>query len=262
MSVIKRLRLEKFKGIDRGEIALSPLTIILGSNNSGKTTILEALFLAPNPFRDVPYLAEGGNQAIRIIGALHKTLESKGYSFLLHNYTSKVAKIECEMDEGRYVLELIRSFDFIYISTNKEIGDRLNINGQEKRVIGRLDAQTGVMGSIKTEKPLIDNTLLLSSSLTRYAYEYLRMNWASIVNLGVCRGAAEEASAFSSEKYVDLTMEPFIGGALSINAYRQDGVRRRLGDLGDGVQNYIISRILYEVTQPETLLWDDVEAHF
>ncbi|MCD6312752.1 MAG: AAA family ATPase [Thaumarchaeota archaeon] len=262
MTVIRRLKLEKFKGVSQGEINLAPLTIIIGANNSGKTTILEALFLAPNPFREVPYLVEGNDRAIRIIGALHKTLESEGYLFLLHNYTSKIARVECETDESPYLLELIRAFNFIYVSTNREIGDRVSIDGKEKRIIGRLDAQSSSRMDIKIEKPLIDDTLLLSSSLTKYAYEYLRMNWASIVNLGICRGAAEEASTFSNERYVDLTMEPFIGGTLSINAYRHDGARRRLGDLGDGVQGYIISRILYEIAQPKVLLWDDVEAHF
>ncbi|RLF99594.1 MAG: hypothetical protein DRN49_04150 [Thaumarchaeota archaeon] len=43
--MIKKLRLENFKGIKSGEIELAPLTILLGANNSGKTTILEALFL-------------------------------------------------------------------------------------------------------------------------------------------------------------------------------------------------------------------------
>jgi predicted ATPase len=88
------------------------------------------------------------------------------------------------------------------------------------------------------------------------------MNWESIVNLGICRSAAKDASKFSNERCLDLTMEPFIGGALSINVYREGGSRRRLRDLGNGVQNYIISKILYEITQPEILLWDDVEAHF
>lgn len=266
--MIERLRLENFKGIVRGEIELAPLTILLGANNSGKTTILEALFLAPNPFRKVPFIVGGGDKAINVIGELHKTLESSGFLFLLYNYTSKEAKIECKTEKDEHILKLIREDD--------QIKTICAPKSEEKGVIGSLSTRDGSIfnyyaytttaGSINrttgVDCPLMDNTLLLNPSLMVYAFNYLRMNWGSIVNLGICRNAAKDASKFSNEGYLDLTMEPFIGGTLSINVYREDGSRRRLGDLGNGIQNYIISKILYEITQPEVLLWDDVEAHF
>jgi predicted ATP-dependent endonuclease of OLD family len=113
--VIEKLGLENFKGVIQGEVELAPLTILLGANNSGKTTILEALFLAPNPFRKVPFIVEGDNMAISIIGELHKTLESRGYLFLLYNYTSKEAKIECKTDKGEHILEFIKENDQIAV---------------------------------------------------------------------------------------------------------------------------------------------------
>jgi predicted ATP-binding protein involved in virulence len=69
--MIKRLRLENFKGVVEGEVELDKLTILVGPNNSGKTTILEALFLAPNPFRLVPYYPP---TAIEVLQECHKTL--------------------------------------------------------------------------------------------------------------------------------------------------------------------------------------------
>ncbi|RLE62584.1 MAG: hypothetical protein DRJ47_10440, partial [Thermoprotei archaeon] len=44
--MIKKVTLRNFRGIAKGEIDLEPLTILVGPNNSGKTTILEALLLA------------------------------------------------------------------------------------------------------------------------------------------------------------------------------------------------------------------------
>lgn len=58
-----------------------------------------------------------------------------------------------------------------------------------------------------------------------------------------------------------MTIEPFMGGNLSIFGFLEDGSRVRLGDLGTGAQIYIISRILYELKKPKILLWDDIEAH-
>ena len=57
--MITKLSIKNFRGIERGELELAPLTILLGGNNSGKSTILEALFLVPNPFRSVPYVING-----------------------------------------------------------------------------------------------------------------------------------------------------------------------------------------------------------
>ena len=52
-----------------------------------------------------------------------------------------------------------------------------------------------------------------------------------------------------------------MAGNLTIFGLLRDGSRIRLGDLGAGTQVYIISRILYELKNPQILLWDDVEAH-
>ncbi|KAF5417987.1 MAG: hypothetical protein C5S38_00460 [Candidatus Methanophagaceae archaeon] len=48
---------------------------------------------------------------------------------------------------------------------------------------------------------------------------------------------------------------------MAIYGFLEDGRRIRLGDLGEGIQNYIIARILYELEKPKVLLWDDIEAH-
>ena len=110
-------------------------------------------------------------------------------------------------------------------------------------------------------KTLIDNTLLISSKLVKSGYQYLERNWASIINLGICKKVAEDVSGLVYDNYRDITIEPFLGGKLAIYGFLEDGRRIRLGDLGEGVQNYIIARILYELEKPKVLLWDDIEAH-
>jgi predicted ATP-dependent endonuclease of OLD family len=80
--MITNLRLTNFRGIKEGELELAPLTILLGGNNSAKSTILEALFLAPNPFRRVPYVVDRST-ATEVVHSMHETLNSKGYAFLL-----------------------------------------------------------------------------------------------------------------------------------------------------------------------------------
>lgn len=267
--MIKKLRLRNFKGIKEGEIELAPLTIILGGNNSGKTTILEALFLAPNPFRSVPYVIEGHNTAVEVVHSMHETLSSEGHAFLLFNYAVNQAEISCEEDGDEYFLQFIRhpkKSEYIWVSTNKEVvkPSSITIDGKDVNVyrIGQLHmAQKEYPGINPFREGLIDNTLLISSKLIKYAYKYLQENWAAIINLGICKNVAGAVSGLIYDNYVDITIEPFLGGKLAIYGFLEDGRRIRLGDLGEGVQSYIIARILYELDKPKVLLWDDIEAH-
>jgi len=261
--MIKQLTVRNFRGIKEGTLELSPLTVLLGANNSGKSTILEALFLAPNPCREVPYSTPfGQNKALNTVYFLHQTLEYKGYAFLLHNYTSDLSEIECDINGDKYSLRFIKEQNNIYVCTNKNIDNVGTITLKNLRIpyFGR--TYTDSLHSDGYTKLLIGETLLVSPNLINSCYRYLSQNWAPIINTGIMRKVAKDASALSPEIYRDLTMEPFVGGQLDIYAYLEDGRRIRLGDLGEGIQSYIIAKILYEWVEPEVLLWDDMESHF
>ena len=260
--MIEKLSLKNFKGIRKGLLNLSQLTILLGANNSGKTTILEALFLAPNPFRRVPYNTPHSTAA-EVITILHKTLKTEGFAFLLTNYIENEAEIRCSIKGEEIWLKFIKIGDKIYVSTNKkEIPfNDIYLPDIKIRYFGALSASSRSYDCYYSEK-FLPNSLLISPKLVKLAQGYIEMNWIEIANRGVGTNVAKEVSEFSDEKYKDITIEPFLGGYSAIYAYREDGVRIRLGDLGDGIQNYIISRMLYELEKPDILLWDDIEAHF
>ena len=262
--MIEKLKLTNFRGIKEGEIELAPVTILLGANNSGKSTILEALFLAPNPFREVPY-GIGVSTALDVVHSMHETLSSEGYAFLLFNYTANQAGLYCKVDSDDYVLLFTTNAPYIFASTNKQkTGETHPVLIEGKNVethrIGSIDMSTRNF-IIKVKGVPIDNTLLISSKLVQKGYNYLQRNWASIINLGICKNVAEEVSGLVYDNYRDITIEPFLGDKLAIYGFLEDGRRIRLGDLGEGVQSYIIARILYELEKPKVLLWDDIEAH-
>ena len=56
--MIKELQLKNFRGFQDHTICFQPTTIIVGKNNAGKSTIVEALRLVSivaNRFEDIPY---------------------------------------------------------------------------------------------------------------------------------------------------------------------------------------------------------------
>jgi len=266
--MITNLKLTNFSGIKEGELELAPLTILLGGNNSAKSTILETLFLAPNPFRRVPYRM-GDDTAAGGIQSTHETLNSAGYAFLLYNYTAQNAEIRCIADGEEHLIRFVvqpENPETVLVSTNKVTGAKsiVIIAGKEEKVnpVGSLNMSIrGGSLHVNQKKSFIDNSLLVSATLSKSSHRYINDNWVTITNLGIDRAVAENISQLVYDKYKNITIEPFLGGNTTINGLLEDGRRIRLGDQGEGVQIYLIAKILYELEHPKVLLWDDIEAH-
>ncbi|WP_456475375.1 ATP-binding protein [Candidatus Pyrohabitans sp.] len=269
----KKLKLKNFRGVKEGEVELGDMTILIGANNSAKSTILEALFLLPNPLRSVPYMKEYikySNKpdkesvalplnAASLLHELHKTLTSAGYAFLLYKYTSDEAMIE--LDD--IYLYFLKKDDQIYLTTNKQVPINYSVQTPAGTIkaFGRLGASADQIDPWLLSKLLTGESLLVSAELTKHAYWYMHNNWANIMNLGITKEVAKDISRLVNENFVNITIEPFLGGRLAVFGFLEDGTRIRLGDLGAGAQIYITARILYELTKPKLLLWDDVESH-
>jgi predicted ATPase len=248
--VIHRLGLRNFKGVVEGEAELDKLTILVGPNNSGKTTILEALFLAPNPLRQVPYVP---TTAVQLLLEYHKTLSEKGYTFLLNKYIANNMVIK--VDDLELLFTKINGSDIAvkvtYLSQSGETGI---LDLGYLRPDGDVEVRSNVQ--------IADNTLLLSTKLAKFAHEYLQSRWIEILNTRAPALISREVSRFVSEEYVNVTAEPFIAGSMTFYAMLADGTRIRLSDLGAGVHLYVVNRLLYEHYRPDVVLWDDLETHF
>ena len=241
--MIKRVGLENFRGVRKGELELAPLTILLGANNSGKTTVLEALLLAHGPAHRQPY---PDVIAAELVRNLHMTLDAWGFSFLLHDYSAEKAGIIVETDGGAWELSLIRDGDIIRMREPPQLGDQ------------ELELPMG-KGSFWCATRGFSKALFIRSDLVRLAYRYLRTVWPDVWKHAP--KVAGELSKLVHEDYINFTMEPFHGGEPTLYAFLKDGRRVRLGDLGDGVQVLAVVMLLNELLKPKLLLWDDVEAH-
>jgi energy-coupling factor transporter ATP-binding protein EcfA2 len=256
--VIHQLRLRNFKGVVEGEAELDKLTILVGPNNSGKTTILEALFLAPNPLRQVPYVP---TTAVQLLLEYHKTLSEKGYAFLLNKYIANNMVIKVDDRELIFIKDIGSGIGIYtshlppgYVSTTRKFGER------EFFHLGYLHPDGNV--EVRLDVQIANNTLLLSTKLAKYAHEYLQSRWIEISNTRAPALISREVSRFVSEEYVNVTAEPFMAGSMTFYAMLADGTRIRLSDLGAGVHLYVVNRLLYEHYRPDVVLWDDLETHF
>jgi predicted ATPase len=248
--VIHRLGLRNFKGVVEGEAELDKLTILVGPNNSGKTTILEALFLAPNPLRQVPYVP---TTAVQLLLEYHKTLSETGYTFLLNKYIANNMVIK--VDDLELLFTKINgsgiAVKVTYLSQSGETGI---LDLGYLRPDGNVEVRSNVQ--------IADNTLLLSTKLAKFAHEYLQRKWIEILNTRAPALISREVSRFVSEEYVNVTAEPFTAGSMTFYAMLADGTRIRLSDLGSGVHLYVVNKLLYEHYRPDVVLWDDLETHF
>jgi energy-coupling factor transporter ATP-binding protein EcfA2 len=256
--VIHRLGLRNFKGVVEGEAELDKLTILVGPNNSGKTTILEALFLAPNPLRQVPYVP---TTAVQLLLEYHKTLSEKGYAFLLNKYIANNMVIKVDDRELLFIKDIGSGIGIYtsyippgYVSTTRKFGER------EFFHLGYLHPDGNV--EVRLDVQIANNTLLLSTKLAKFAHEYLQSRWIEISNTRAPALISREVSRFVSEEYVNVTAEPFMAGSMTFYAMLADGTRIRLSDLGAGVHLYVVNRLLYEHYRPDVVLWDDLETHF
>ena len=248
--MIHRLGLRNFKGVVEGEAELDKLTILVGPNNSGKTTILEALFLAPNPLRQVPYVP---TTAVQLLLEYHKTLSETGYTFLLNKYIANNMVIK--VDDLELLFTKINgsgiAVKVTYLSQSGETGI---LDLGYLRPDGNVEVRSNVQ--------IADNTLLLSTKLAKFAHEYLQSRWIEILNTRAPALISREVSRFVSEEYVNVTAEPFTAGSMTFYVMLADGTRIRLSDLGAGVHLYVVNRLLYEHYRPDVVLWDDLETHF
>ncbi len=257
--LIKKVIFRNFRGILKGEVKLGPLTIIIGPNNSGKTTILEALLLT-HGFREI-----AGVRVSSILSSLHETLGSSGLLHLIHNYGVKLDRAVVGYEVGGDLHALVILADnrirFYFLRKVGSLDKLLGLSATELGEFKRIAAveRFSIRGEYLVEG-LVGDALFVRYELLRDYMKYVYRDWHAIANSGVASKAAEWVSRCLGEDFIDVLAEPF-GGRPSLQLYRADRTRVRLGDLGDGARALLIAKILLEHLRPNLFLWDDVEAH-
>ncbi len=258
--MIERIIIRNFKGIIYGEVNLRQLTIITGPNNSGKTTILEALLLAGGT-ENLPY----GYNPFNILFKSYMILEDRGLEHLIHGYgITKAKAIIGYIHDGRrsaISIDADDSYINIYLLDNVKDFNESSIEEVLKSQPPIAKFYRFGYGGRYTYKSFIAKVLYIRSEILMYIYDLMRGKWTEIIGKIVVKDIMNWLSKCLSEKYVDIVAKISGDRIEALYLYKTDGSGIRFSDLSDGVKLLLGVRIAYEYSKPNILLWDDVESH-
>lgn len=255
--LIKGIKVRNFRGIREGELKLSPLTILIGPNNSGKTTILEALLLS----HGIRELFKGVSVP-KLLMELHEVLGSRSLKHLIYTYSARAKRACIEYNvngkTSTLIILLVGSRMNFYV-VNAGIDQAMEIGDKKLKSLNIL-ASLGHEGGGTLGAKYLTDALFIRYDILRKSHEFLYSVWEELTYKGLTCKVAEWISKAVSEDFTDLTAEPFAGKSC-IYLYRSDKVRIRLSDLGDGAHMLVVARLLVDYLNPNLILWDDIESH-
>lgn len=234
---VNRLDVREFRGIKncKGAIEFSNFTVIIGRNNSGKSTILEALSLLPHPdVRDVIYRETKRDFLLR----LHPGIPSR----LLYLYAGK-SNLEYDLTNIIMRIEIThKNFD-TYLGGQKKI--------PPVRIADALGTKTGNLEDYVIFIPDAMDILDRLESQIKYLKELITKRGAHIK-------LAEILNEFANDEYSEIVfLDPISLRKLYPN---NTTAYLRLAELGSGAEKVIKIMALLEVSSPKLVIIDDFEA--
>jgi predicted ATP-dependent endonuclease of OLD family len=235
---ISEIDVKEFRGIKRCKepIKLSKFNVLIGKNNSSKSSLLEALYLFPSPQIDS---ISKKHDKIGQITELHS-----GRDGLVYGYSGN-AKMRYIVHETSFTIEL-GSDGKTRIFTD----DR------------KTDSFENLSKILKIPKHNLEDISIYipndTKTLTEYA-NHLASIEMKIVKSGATKHVAEFVNQCIDEKYTEVLWKR---EGLSCRKELPDGslLYPKLNDLGDGIKRATIIMLLLEANSPRVVLWDDFET--
>jgi len=253
---------KEFKGIKRllhGPIKLAKFNVLVGRNSSGKTSLLEALALLPQPNQRLPFVEPPISMMTR--ADVVKSSHFGQTDSFVYGY-SGVAELIYSVGGFGSTLFLQTDGKFHFEITNR--------NDVPKNRVVQSDS--------RADKPIVldQAPISLSRIITSYYSAYLNdswqetlcveKNWKSVEKVRahnkVLREVISPAIAETFTEVVPHYLEPARRWILQARKEFPDGTSSwiRLSELGEGLQRAIVPLLIFESTNASVILWDDLEA--
>jgi len=281
--VLKALGIHNFRGIKEGEIkGLSQVTVFIGKNNSGKSTILEALYLASaafnpedhlSPIVRTTYTSKYCQKIVYLITRRH--LENAYAEGLWYGYDiEKPIKITLTFSDGK-TFSTIYMHDhqqpYVLMNSQKRLFLQITKKGIYKieySDIGSVRTAVKVDSSILNEilgndyehkVKFLSNIAFVDVLLTRYFRRIERTFWKKILQYRLDRFLVKLIRDGYDVNAEDLTYVPINGGFQLV--VKMPTTYVRVDDLGDGVKFSLVLAMIFLTRENTLVLLEDPECH-
>ncbi len=234
--LIKNMDLKEFRGIKgcKEPLEFSKFTVLVGRNNSGKSTILYALYMLPDPLLESAIPPTSMRREY-----LKKIFENPVYGY------SGIAEIK--YNDGDVILRINENFDvdsFKIMNKDVKKGQKWFSNLVDEYFKTKSGGEFSVL--IPTDTSVI---------------KYIDSKITDLQNKIMKSGAHIRVAKLISECVADNYTE-ILPDTLKIRKELPDGNVHyiHITDLGDGAKKAVKLMLLLEVIKPKLVLWDDFEA--
>ena len=267
--MIKSIQIRNFRGIKRCLIGnLEQVNILVGKNGAGKSTILEALYLASAWVKPVDDL-RAENKLDYVISRRmnrgswdttrkilwHKMNTTKPIEICLSINKTTLKFILADIPKKTVWLELPFETDLRYYSyDSREATDRLF------RVTGRYsDLDKLVVEKLEGQIKFLEKLTLLDHNLSQYSRELEKKVWSILL----ANRLDKELVSMIKEEYEPraegLTYMP-LGNDYTL-ALQLTDTTVRIDDLGDGAKNAVIYAAVLLTLKDTAILIEEPETH-
>jgi len=249
---VSSIDIKEFRGIARCKtpLSLSEFTVMIGRNNSGKSSILEALSLLPIHYFTLPY---ANDTRSGILEKMHGGKSSliygySGHAILTYKIHDKTWTLKVNSD-GTAELEIegMETNQMLQDPANA-VAKALDISTHRVRIAEEVNNQVFF---IPSDTQFMNNLLLkLSEEQNRYR----------VMKTGAhARVARELINKCVDDSYTEILFAPELSARKELGEGKPP-LYIKVKDLGDGVEKVVLTALWLEAISPSLILWDDFEG--
>lgn len=255
---VSKVDIQEFKGIKKCDkpLGLSDFVILIGRNNSGKSSVLEALSLLPLPYDFLlPYCDK---TRVQLLSDLHGGKSSMVYAY------SGIASIKCRIQPKKGMHG--RNWE---IELDGRGSANLYVSGLDRQTIltDPIRAMSGVLRLKASKKEISrivntrvffipNDTSFLDRMFQTMGHEtnrYLVMKTGA--HTRVARNIINECV---DDKYTEILFAPELSARKELPD--NNVLYIKIKDLGDGIEKVALLVLWLEALNPALVLWDDFEG--